>query len=179
MIPFTGSPRPTSPLLRRAVLAATASLAFATAAAATLTPEPAQDDAMTLALMAGIRGACRSFTVGDRSEPCSSVLYQQYTNGRIVFLLPFGKDVLALSGGSDERPSPTDYVLHLDAVRLARDGGEVQSHDAAGECRVKTNRTADRFDRIDCDLRADVLGEIHLRFVGNGKRADIQVIRPR
>lgn len=179
MIPFFGSPTRTLPRFGRIALTAAASFGLASAAAATLTPQPTQDDEMTLALMAGIRGSCRSFTVGDRSEPCSSVLYQQYTNGRIVFLLPFGKDVLALSGGEDERPSATDYVLHLDAVRLARDGGEVQSHDAAGECRVKTNRAADRFDRIDCDLRADTLGEIHLRFVGNGKRADIQVIRPR
>jgi hypothetical protein len=154
-------------------------LLIATAASASVPSLiPAQEAEVTLAIVAGIRGTCRSFTIGDRSGTCSTVLYQQYSNGRGVFLLPIGKGLFALSGGSDERTSPTDYVLHLDAVRIAQEDGEVMTHDAAGECRVKTNRGADRFDRIDCDARADVLGEIHLRFVGNGKRADIQVIKP-
>ncbi len=157
-----------------------AALLMTSAATASVSPlVPAQDGDVALAVVAGIRGTCRSFTIGDRSETCSTVLYQQYSNGRGVFLLPLGKGLFALSGGSDERTSPTDYVLHLDAVRIAREDGEVATHDASGECRVKTNRGADRFDRIDCDVRADVLGEIHLRFVGNGKRADIQVIKPR
>jgi hypothetical protein len=155
-------------------------LLIATAASASVPSLiPAQEAEVTLAIVAGIRGTCRSFTIGDRSGTCSTVLYQQYSNGRGVFLLPIGKGLFALSGGSDERTSPTDYVLHLDAVRIAQEDGEVMTHDAAGECRVKTNRGADRFDRIDCDARADVLGEIHLRFVGNGKRADIQIIKPR
>jgi hypothetical protein len=154
-------------------------LLMASAASVSVSPLiPAQEAEVALTVMAGIRGTCRSFTIGDRSETCSTILYQQYANGRGVFLLPIGKGLFALSGGSDERTSPTDYVLHLDAVRVAKEGGEVVTHEAAGECRVKTNRGADRFDRIDCDARADVLGEIHLRFVGNGKRADIQVIKP-
>lgn len=155
-------------------------LVMATAASAPVSPQiPAQQAEVALTIMAGIRGTCRSFSIGDRSETCSTILYQQYANGRGVFLLPIGKGLFALSGGSDERISPTDYVLHLDAVRIAEEGGEVMTHDAAGECRVKTNRAADRFDRIDCDARADVLGVIHVRFVGDGKRADIQIIKPR
>ncbi len=160
-------------LILTAALTATA----ATASVSTLIPVQQGENALTV--MAGIQGACRSFTIGDRSETCSTVVYQQYSTGRGVFLVPVGKDLIALSGGSDERRSPTSYVLHLDAVRIARTGEEVVSHDAAGECRVKTNRSGDRFERIDCDVRADVLGEIHLRFVGDGKRADITVAKPR
>lgn len=167
-----------SGLPMRLIVGLAALLITSAAPASVSSGPPAQEDEVTLALVAGIRGTCRSFTIGDRSETCSTILYQQYSNGRGVFLLPLGKGLFALSGGSDERTSPTDYILHLDAVRIAREGGEVTTHDASGECRVKTNRGADRFDRVDCDVRADVLGEIHLRFIGNGKRADIQVIKP-
>ncbi len=139
---------------------------------------PVQEDAPSLALSAGIRGSCRSFTVAGRRESCASVVYQQYTNGRAVFLVPLRGGVIAFSGGEDERTSPTDYVLHLDAVRVAERGGELVSHDAGGSCRVRTNRAADRFQSIACTASAEGIGEVRLDFVGDGKRADIRLAKP-
>ncbi|MHB2168660.1 hypothetical protein [Alsobacter sp. R-9] len=145
-----------------------------------LPPIPVQAGDGALSVMAGIGGRCERFTVGERSFPCSTMIYQQYANGRVVFLVPLGPEgVLAFSGGSDERVSPTDYRLQLDAVRMAEKGSSVVSHDATGECRVRTNRASDRFDSIVCEAAAGPLGDVRLSFTGDRKRADIQTFPKR
>lgn len=138
-------------------------VAFLLAAA----PANAQNLESLQTLVSG-SGSCPVFSVGSQRYDCAGFIYTKFRNGRVSLTFPMADGAISFSGGRDSQPSLDNYVLFVDAIRISSGGGQVQSLQAGGRCRMNASEDGLVVHSVNCAAETDSR-QMQVEFQGDGK----------